>query len=61
MAKHYNHLDAFLFLFKFLFSLKETEQARGREREGENPKQEALTASAEPDVGFEPTNCEIMT
>ena len=38
------------------------EGQKERERETQNPKQApGSELSAEPDVGLEPTNCEIMT
>ena len=51
-----------IFFNVYLFREREREKVEEgrRERERENPKQ-APTLSAEPDLGLEPTNCEIMT
>ena len=40
---------------------REKEQRKGREREEERILSRLCTVSAEPNMGLEPTNCEIMT
>ena len=39
----------------------EGQRERGREREGERIPSRLHSSSTEPNVGLEPTNCEIMT
>ena len=43
--------------------MREREQGRGRKRERERERipSRLCTISTETDMGFEPTNCEIMT
>ena len=41
--------------------MRENERERERERERDRESQADCTVSAEPDVGLELTNCEIMT
>ena len=45
----------------YLFLLREREQDRGRERERERIPSRLRTASTEPVVGLELTNCKITT
>ena len=47
--------------FKFVALFREREQGRDREREKERIPSRLRTTSAEPKVGLEPTNHEIMT
>ena len=52
----------FFFSVSFIYFERESTNRGGaqRERERENPKQ-ALGCQAEPNMGLDPINCEIMT
>ena len=59
-------VQLFFFLIVCLFIERETgsKQGRGREREGDTESEAGSrlrAVSTEPDMGLEPTNCEIMT
>ena len=54
---------SFFFFFKFIFREREREheQRRGREKGRKEIPRRLHAVSAEPNVGLELTNCEIMT
>ena len=49
------------FFFQILFIYFEREREQKAQRESERESQAASALSTEPNVGLEPTNCEIMT
>ena len=53
----------FFFFLVYLFCVREkqSEQGRGREREEDRIPSRLLAPGAEPDLGFNPMNREIMT
>ena len=50
-----------VYIFRERERKREREGGRGTEREKERSPSKLHTVSAEPDVGLNPTNCEIMT